>query len=44
MSYGYMDKFLKIDLTSGEISELPISKEWKMHYLGGRGMGIRLLW
>ena len=44
MSYGYMEKFLKVDLTSGEISELPISKEWKMHYLGGRGMGIRLLW
>lgn len=44
MAYGYMDKFLKVDLTSGEISELPISKEWKMHYLGGRGMGIRLLW
>ena len=44
MSYGYMDKFLKVDLTSGEVSELPISKEWKMQYLGGRGMGIRLLW
>ena len=31
MTHGYMDKFLKVDLTSGEISELPISKEWKMH-------------
>ena len=44
MAYGYMDKFLKIDLSTGEISELPISEEWKLDYLGGRGLGIRLLW
>ncbi|MCD4741369.1 MAG: aldehyde ferredoxin oxidoreductase family protein [Desulfobacteraceae bacterium] len=44
MAHGYMDNSLKIDLTSGVVSKLPISKEWKMHYLGGRGMGIRLLW
>jgi len=44
MGCGYMGKFSKIDLTTGEISELSISKEWKLHYLGGRGLGIRLLW
>ena len=44
MGYGYMDRFLKIDLSTGEITELQISKALKLHYLGGRGLAIRLLW
>ena len=44
MSYGYMGRILNIDLSTGEISEVAINEELQLHYLGGRGLGIRLLW
>ncbi len=37
-------KALSIDLTSGTVTELPISPESTQYYLGGRGLGIRYLY
>ncbi len=41
---GWMGKTLTVDLTSGEISTAPLDMEMARQYLGGRGLGARLLW
>src|SRR5512136_64530 len=41
---GRCGKLLEIDLTSGKSKTLPISNELYEKYLGGRGLGIRLLY
>lgn len=41
---GWMGKILDINLTSGEITTKPLDMEIAQHYLGGRGLGARLLW
>ena len=40
---GYAGKILRVDLTSGEISEIP-SEQYLPKYLGGRGLAARLYW
>ena len=40
---GICGKLLDIDLTSGETKEIGISDETARRYLGGRGLGARLL-
>jgi len=40
---GVCGKLLDIDLTQGETKDLPISDEMIEKYLGGRGLGARLL-
>lgn len=37
------DTYIDIDLTSGIIREYPIPAEWSQKYLGGRGVGARIL-
>lgn len=37
-------KALSINLTSGEITEVPINPESIRYYLGGRGLGVRYLY
>ena len=44
MSAGYMGRSLDIDLSKGEVSELRISEEDQRLYLGGKGIGARLLY
>src|SRR5512135_2953727 len=41
---GWMGKVLDIDLTSGTIATRPLDMELAHQFLGGRGMGARILW
>ncbi len=41
---GWAGKILDIDLTTGEINDLPLDMEMAHLFLGGRGLGARLLW
>jgi aldehyde:ferredoxin oxidoreductase len=41
---GWAEKILDIDLTSGLIETYPLDKEMARLFLGGRGLGARLLW
>ena len=41
--YGYAGKILRVDLSTGEISEESITK-YAPKYIGGRAMGARLYW
>lgn len=41
---GYAGQYLRINLTSGTISKLPLPLEWVENYLGGNGIGTRILW
>jgi aldehyde:ferredoxin oxidoreductase len=43
-SGGYQGKILRVDLSRGKISDEPISVEILRHYIGGTGLGIRLLY
>lgn len=41
---GWAGKILDIDLSSGAIRTLPLDMEMARAFLGGRGLGARLLW
>ncbi len=41
---GWMGKILNVDLTTGEIETQPLDTELAQRFLGGRGLGARLLW
>lgn len=41
---GWMGKLLVVDLASGEISTQPLDMEMARLFIGGRGLGARLLW
>jgi aldehyde:ferredoxin oxidoreductase len=41
--YGYMGKFLFVDLTTGKTHEEELSEETKRDYIGGYGFGVRVL-
>lgn len=40
---GTHGKLLEVDLTQGKTKDLPISEQTFRRYLGGRGLGARLL-
>lgn len=40
---GYADSILYVDLSTGNIKSQRYPEEWKRQYLGGRGLGIRIL-
>jgi aldehyde:ferredoxin oxidoreductase len=42
--YGWKGKILMVDLSSGKISQQPLSEELAYGYIGGRGIGSRFLW
>src|SRR4030042_2983759 len=42
--YGYYGKFFKVDLTSGEIGELPVNEQMAREFLGGCGLSARLIY
>lgn len=44
MSAGYMGKILLVDLTSGSISEQKLGEAVYRHFIGGLGLGVRLLY
>jgi aldehyde:ferredoxin oxidoreductase len=41
---GWAEKILEIDLTSGAIKTYPLDMEMARLFIGGRGLGARLLW
>jgi aldehyde:ferredoxin oxidoreductase len=41
---GYADRILRVNLTRRTIEDLPYREEWKEPYLGGRGLGVRLVY
>lgn len=42
--YGYYGKLLYIDLTTGKIEKRAISEEDIAKFVGGRGVGMKILW
>ena len=42
--YGWTGKVLDIDLTTGVIKDYPLDMEMVHLFVGGRGLGVRLLW
>ena len=44
MTYGYTGKIAEVDLSSGEIKDLKLPKEILKTYVGGRGLGTKILW
>ncbi len=41
---AYMDKVLRVNLTSGKSTTEPLNKEWAHDYLGGKGLSIKYLY
>jgi len=41
---GYFGRMLEIDLASGGMKEIPLEKSAAQKYLGGAGLGARLLY
>lgn len=41
---GYAGKYLRVDLSTGAIQELPLPLERVEDYLGGNGIGVRIMW
>src|SRR5512143_2362003 len=41
---GWMGSVLDIDLTSGTVKTTPLDMEMARLFLGGRGLGARMLW
>jgi len=41
---GWMGKVLDVNLTTGEIVKHPLDMELARQFLGGRGLGARMLW
>lgn len=41
---AYMDKVLRINLTTGKTTTEPLNKEWAGDYLGGKGLSIKYLY
>jgi aldehyde:ferredoxin oxidoreductase len=41
---GYADRILRVNLSQRTVGEIPYKKEWKEQYIGGRGLGVRLVY
>ena len=41
--YSYAGKILRVNLTTGEIKTEPLTEEMAKQYIGGIGLGIKLL-
>ena len=44
MVNGYAGKFLEIDLANKKIEEITFSEKVLQDYIGGRGLGVKILW
>ncbi len=40
----HVGKILRVDLTTGELRDEPLNKEYVRDYIGGSGLGVRYLW
>jgi aldehyde:ferredoxin oxidoreductase len=43
MPYGYHGAYLRIDVTDGHAVSVPLDEETLRQFLGGSGLGVRLL-
>jgi aldehyde:ferredoxin oxidoreductase len=43
MAFGYHGRYLRIDLSSGDAEDVPLRGELLRQYIGGSGLGTRLL-
>jgi len=41
---GYAGRYLRVNLTTGEIQKLPLPVRWAEEFLGGNGIGTKILW
>jgi aldehyde:ferredoxin oxidoreductase len=41
---GYADRILRVNLTTGAVDGIPYRREWKEQFIGGRGLGVRLVY
>jgi len=42
-SYAYAGRYLDVDLSSGVLNDYEIPSQWNDAFLGGRGIGVRIL-
>ncbi|MDW8055616.1 MAG: aldehyde ferredoxin oxidoreductase family protein [Elusimicrobiota bacterium] len=42
--FGYTNKYIRVNLTTGNIKVLPTPVEWQENYLGGSGFGTKILY
>ncbi|MGQ9720520.1 MAG: aldehyde ferredoxin oxidoreductase family protein [Candidatus Jordarchaeum sp.] len=42
--FGWMGKYLRVNLSDGKIKEVPIDEQWAKTWIGGSGFGARLLY
>jgi len=42
--YGYSGSILEVNLTSGTIEKVPVSPSDAKNFVGGRGLGMKILW
>jgi aldehyde:ferredoxin oxidoreductase len=42
--YGYMGSILEVDLTTGKIEKVLLDPSDAKHFVGGRGLGMKILW
>lgn len=40
---GYAEKILHVDLARERMTEEPFPEEWRRNYIGGRGLGVRII-
>ena len=43
MSYGWVGKILKVDLTDGKVTTEP-TEAYADDFVGGRGLGVKLIY
>ena len=41
---GYWGKILEVDLTTGASKVLPLPEDWARDYIGGTGLGARIIY
>ena len=41
---GYAGQYVRVDLSKGIIQKFPLPIEWVENYLGGNGIGTKILW
>ncbi len=42
--YGYTNKYIRVNLSKNEIKVLPVPTEWQEKFLGGNGIGTKILY
>jgi aldehyde:ferredoxin oxidoreductase len=42
--FGYAGKILRMDLSTSRVEEKPLSEDYARKFMGGRGLGAKLLW